>query len=541
MVSTSDEFYGTGGPGTIVGTLDTLGATSTPTPATPRAASIALLDRLGRELTARATTIERFDAYYRGRQGRRFIGTKYRELFAKIFEGYAENFCGVVVDAVEERLDIEGFRFPRPTPGAIASNPDAADGGEPDSIASTDADAWRIWQDNGLDARSQIAHTEALVKSVVYVLVSPFPRERVFGRSPRITIEDPCSTIVELAPGTTERIVGMKRWTDAAGTLLATLYFPDRIEKWRARERRWANQYSSGVTGQVTWEERYVDGEPWPLPHTLGVVPLVPLVNRPRLDGSGQSEIEQIIPIQDAINTIAINELVASETAAFPQKWATGIEIPIDPETGKPTEPWKPDIDAIMATKVADAKFGQFVAAELAQYGGAIDARIKRIASITRTPYHYFLDHGGQPPSGTSLRSSETGLVRKARRRSRQFGEGWEEVMRLAFKTLGDDRAGISDAATVWANPESLTESEHMDALSKARTSLLVPLEVLWEDAGYSPQQRRDFRRLLEAERTWLNSTPVATTQPDATPAPDAMPAATGPAAPPVTGGSPDG
>jgi glycerol kinase len=35
--------------------------------------------------------------------------------------------------------------------------------------ASADTDAWAIWQDNDLDARSAIAHTEALVKGIAYV------------------------------------------------------------------------------------------------------------------------------------------------------------------------------------------------------------------------------------------------------------------------------------------------------------------------------------------------------------------------------------
>jgi hypothetical protein len=454
------------------------------------------LDRLGKKLATRAIDLRKLDDYYQGVQGRRFIGTKYRELFAKLFEHYRENLCGVVVDAVDERLEVQGFRFPR----------SGEDGTRPRTFArdrsDADTDAWRIWQDNGLDASSSIAHVECLVKSVVYVLVSPFRNEFVADRSPQITVEDALETIVEFRAGSTERVVGMKRWLDdETGDTFASLYFPDRIEKWRADRRHTADSIAArtALGERINWIRREVPGEQWPLPHSLGVVPLVPLVNRPRLAGVGRSEIDEIIPIQDAINTIAINGLVASEAAAFPQKWATGIEIPKD-EKGHDLAPWQPDIERILSTAVPDAKFGQFTPADLAQWGTEIDRKVKRAASISRTPYHYFLDHGGQPPSAESIKSSETGLVRKAGRHQRFKGEGWEEVLRLAFGAMDDARSQILDAEVIWANPETLSESEHVDALVKRR-SLRVPLRQLWEDDGYSPQQIARFEELLREER----------------------------------------
>lgn len=526
------------------------------------------LKRLTEKLVSRRHVLAKFDAYYRGDQGTRLVNpAKYPPQFVKVFERYCENFMAVVVDAVEERLDIEGFRFPQTHSGSMTVPPvcptcghslgcdctlcSCADpvhasmtmassmqmGTAPiiDTDA-TDTDAWRIWQDNELDATSQIGHTEALVKSIAYVLVSPFDDDRI-GTSPRITVETPDEVIVQLEPGTRRRIVGMKQWDDLdAKRTYATLYYPDRVEKWEAIRDATSLALPAPVsttplpaddpfhtggggtekpldagsfTGATSWQHRIVEGESWPLPHSLGVVPIVPIINRPRLDGTGESELSKVMTLQDAINTLAMNELVTSESAAIPQKWASGIEIPKDPETGKDLEPFRPDTDRIISTPVPDAKFGVFEAADLGQFGDAIDRRVKRIASITRTPYHYFLDHGGQPPSGESLKSSETGLVRKAQRKTRHFGERWEEVMRLAFLVQGDPRGKVTDAETVWANPESLTESEHIDALTKSRASLKIPLEQLWEDANYTPAQRARFWSMLRAEAANLAGTLV--------------------------------
>lgn len=475
--------------------------------------SVALIKRLSLELVARANRFAVFEAYYNGEHGMRFASADHKAAFAQVFGKYAENFCGLVVDAVEERLDVEGFRFP---PDPTTPPPESIEGTDPADPDAADPDAWRIWQDNQLDARSQIAHTEALIKSVVYVLVSPFEAERVAGRSPKITVEDPYEAYVELAPGSDQRLVGIKRWHDTiASRTYATLYFPDRIEKWQTGLRPWGNQYGRGAIAEPEkWEQRQVPGEAWPLPHALGVVPLVPLVNRPRLRGEGRSEIADIMPIQDAINKLAMDELVTSDTASFRQKWATGLEIPNDPDTGKPVEGFRMAVDRFISTAAPDAKFGEFEASELKGYIESIAQKIQSIASISRTPYHYFLQHGGQPPSGESLKSSETGLVRKARRKQRHFGEGWEEVIRLAFKALGDARGDVLDSEAQWADPESQTEAQHIDALTKKRSGLKVPLKQLWADADYTPGQIAAFPRMLAAEREWLADTMVAPIDP---------------------------
>jgi hypothetical protein len=478
--------------------------------------SIATIQRLSTVLATRATEFSRYEAYYNGEHGMRFASADLKAAFAKTFGSYSENFCGLVVDAVEERLDLEGFRFP-PDPLAPIK-PAPAGGTEVDDTNpdAADPDAWRIWQDNQLDARSQIAHTEALIKSVCYVLVSPFEAERIAGRSPKITVEDPCEAYVELEPGTDRRLVGIKRWHDAvAQRTFATLYYPDRIEKWQTVVRTGANQYGPWVTADPgKWERRQVPGEAWPLPHSLGVVPLVPLINRPRLRGEGRSEIADIIPIQDAINKIATDSLITSDSTAFRQKWATGIEIPEDPDTGKPIETFRMAADRFISTSVPDAKFGQFESSELNGYMASIEQKISSIASISRTPYHYFLQHSGQPPSGDSIKSSETGLVRKARRKQRHFGEGWEEVMRLAFTALEDARGQVLDSEAQWADPESLTEAQHIDALGKKRVNLKVPLRQLWADAGYTPGQIAMFERMLKAEAAMLRNTVVEPVDP---------------------------
>jgi hypothetical protein len=86
----------------------------------------------------------------------------------------------------------------------------------------------------------------------------------------------------------------------------------------------------------------------------------------------------------------------------------------------------------------------------------------------------------------------------------RHFGESWEAVMKLAFRIQGDDRAQFIGAETIWGDPESRTEGQHVDALLKLKT-LGVPEPQLWEDAGFSPQQIARFAS-MRAEQAYYDA-----------------------------------
>lgn len=434
--------------------------------------------KLSEQIRNRQSDIDRSDAYYRGEHPLAFASEKFRTSFGGLFNGFADNWCELVVDAVEERLNVQGFRF---------------------GDARGDKDAWAIWQRNGLDAESQIAHTEMLVCSEVYALV--------WGNEDgeaEVTIEHPAQAIVAYVAGSRrQRAAGLKLWRDDEGTEHATLYLPDGIYKYRSTRQLWV-EGSAVSSAFTTWEPRELRGEQWPLPNPLGVVPLVPLRNRPRLLAPPVSEIARVIPLQDAINKTVADMLVASEFGAFRQRWATGIEIPVDPQTKQAVEPFKAAVDRVWTNENPAAKFGEFSETQLANFVAAIELLVQHVASQTRTPPHYFA-LSGQYPSGESIKSAETGLVAKVRRKMRHVGEGWEEVMRLCFIVEDDERASIVDAETIWADPESRSEAQHIDALTKLR-AIGVPDEQLWEDAGYTPTQIERFKTMQgeQAQRVAL-------------------------------------
>jgi hypothetical protein len=423
--------------------------------------------RLAKQLGQDATPLGRLDAYYTGRHPLAFASSRFQEAFGGMFSAFADNWCPLIVDSTRQRLHVTGFRFP-----LADAEQDPAKG---------DRLAWDLWQANYLDADSDVLHTDAMVFGRSYVAVGAGDVSK--GEPPALmTVESPLNVIVAVSKDRRRRrLAALRVFQDDDGSNCATLMLPDETWYW--------TQKGTSLSFGGQWEMRAE-----PVPQPLGVVPVVPFLNRPRLDPWGFSELIGVIPMQDAVNKLVADMMIASEFVAMPQRWATGLEIMRDPLTNAALDPF-PAISRLLQAEDPGVAFGQFAPGNLDAYVHALELLIQHVASQSATPPHYFY-LSGNFPSGESIKSAEAGLVAKAIDRTRTFGESWEEVMRLAFKVIGDDqRAQALDAETIWGDVEVRTESAHVDSTLK-KQAIGVPLEQLWEDLGYTPQQIERFQAL---------------------------------------------
>jgi hypothetical protein len=95
------------------------------------------------------------------------------------------------------------------------------------------------------------------------------------------------------------------------------------------------------------------------------------------------------------------------------------------------------------------------------------------------------------------------GLVAKAKNRHVAFGNAWEDVMGMArrlWNTFGDE--GEPDETqlieTLWEDPQTRNEKAHLEGLGLKREKLGVPLEQLWSEAGYTPEQIERMKAMDE-------------------------------------------
>lgn len=389
-------------------------------------------------------------SYYEGNHRTlAFSQEKHTTQFGKIFSNWRDNFCGLIIDSVNERMSIQGFRM--------------GDG------ADADKDALDIWQRNFMDAESNAAHIDAMVGGAAYAIVWG----DVDGQ-PVISMESAWDVVIQYKPGSRRDIeAGAKFYTDDWGRDWVTLW--------------WQGSVFTFAKGSFGWQ-----GDPSVAPNPLDEVPIVPLNNRSRLIEWPESDLRNVIPLQDAINKTVSDALVASEFAAWPQRYVTGLEIQTD-ANGNPIEPYNAAIDKLLQAEDPGVKFGQFAAADLSNYTALIEVLVQHMASTSRIPFHYFLNNGGVAPSGESITAAEAGLIAKTRERMLHFGSAWESVMRMCFKVLGDPRSEDWSAETIWSDPENRTEAQHVDALLKLK-QLGLPQDQALSDANYTPQQIARFK-----------------------------------------------
>jgi len=416
---------------------------------------------LSGELAKQASEGRKYVEYYDSEDNTlAYAQKKFAEVFGKMFHGWRDNFAPLIVDSISERLTIKGFRM--------------------EANGEADKEANEIWQRSFLDADSNSGHVDALVQGLAHLIVWPETKD---GKDPLITPEPADQVYAQLQPGSRRKVMAaIKQYTDDWGTTHATMFLPKAVYTARRED------------STIEWKNLKRINNP------LGLVPVVPLTNRKRLRADPYSELAAILPIQNAINKVAADAIVASEFAAFPQRVLSNLE-PFDDENEEADRQkmLKAYIDRIL-TFDGDVNVDQFDAADLGNYVKLIDMLVQHMASQSRVPFHYFLLNGGQAPSGESITAAEAGLVAKARERMLHFGESWETAMRIAFQIKGDEKkARAWGAETIWGDPEHRSKATLVDSLIKLK-ELDVPVKQLQEDYGYSPQQILRFIEMKEEE-----------------------------------------
>jgi SPP1 Gp6-like portal protein len=415
-------------------------------------------------LAERQERIKTYRRYYDGDHNLAFATNKFKNAFADLFKEFAYNMCPSVVDAPADRLRITGFG------------------------KSTAGDqAWAIWQANHMTQRAGEVHSDALIVGDAYVIVWPDATN-----APIISVNTAEETIVHYADEDRSRIDwAAKRWSIGKQIRL-NLYYDNRIEKYITGERS-----GSGDPSARAFQAYEIPGEPWPVPHDYGRVPVFHFGNNARQGTPGRSELKDVIPLQDALNKAVADMLVAMEFVALPQRWATGIEVKRDPVTGEPISPWRPSVDSVWSAPDADVRFGQFDPANLTQFLDVQDRFLVAIARVSRTPLHYIMPQTGNFPSGESLKTAETPFLAKVADRMESFGNTWQEVMLFALLVAETPAATADDIAVDWRDPAPKSQKEQAETAA-IKQGIGVPLAVLLAELDYTESEIED---MLTAEQ----------------------------------------
>jgi hypothetical protein len=394
-----------------------------------------------------------YEAYYHGLHRLAFASDRFENAFGNLFREFADNLCPTVVDSLVDRLQVTGF----------------ADNGAEGAAAEASATvAGAVWALNEGDVQSGGVMQDAALFGDGYVIVWPDA-----ALMPRMYPQMPTECVVRYSPERPgEVLFGAKVWRreeDRKARL--TLYYPDRIEHFITRNK------AQGIPEKPDRFVDYTDEGPSYVANGFGIVPVFHFANGPGLGRPGVSELQPVIPLQDALNKALVDMLVAMEFVAFPQRWATGVEERIDPRTGKEEAPFKAGVERLWTSSDAESRFGQFPAADLAQHVKVQDSLRLSIARVAGRPVHLFKPEGGTPPSGEALKMEEARLVKKARDRMRSWGRVWANSVTLAMRQAAESTAG--ELVTLWEAPETRQVREEAE------------VAILKGSSGVSERQRQ--------------------------------------------------
>lgn len=439
--------------------------------------------RLLEKIDAQLPRLDRLDRYYRGRQRLDAIGLALPPEMDRLQT--VINWPALAVDSLEERLDVEGFQL----------------GGD----VSADERLWDWWQANDLDEESSLAHLDAFVFGRTYVTVS---RGESTDDPPVITVESTRSMAVEIDSATRKisaaaRVFERDETDQPSG---AVLYLPGKNATWRRTNGVW----------RATSADRFA----------LNEVAVVPLINRARLARRhGDTEMRDVMGLADAACRSLTNLQAAQELLAVPQRYVLGAtQTDFVDQNGQPIPAWEAYIGRFLALGNQEAKIGQLPGADLRNFTEVINHYAKLVASVTGLPSHFLGMTTENPASADAIRSAEARLVKRAERRARAFGEGWERVMRLALRFVGDDDTAARRLETVWRDPSTPTYAAKADAVVKLYTAGLLPQEAAWEQMGFSPEYRRHLRSLGSQDPAQRYLEIIQSTGQEPTPAPEAAP-----------------
>ncbi|MCX4687287.1 phage portal protein [Kitasatospora purpeofusca] len=393
--------------------------------------------------------VQKVAAALRGVFEESYMPRQYDDEYKVMRERAIANWLPLIVDVVAENLFVEGFR--RPSEG--------------DNLP-----VWEAWTANKLSMHQSAVHRGALAFGQSYVTVIPGDPFPVVKSAPATSW-----TVCYESADSEWPLWGLRR---VRKVLMSDDGEGTQFELWDETACTVVNVPGDGSNLDDIDAVEIVSTEA----HGFGVPPIVRFMNRlPIEEGAApQGEVAPLIPIQLRLNETTLGLIMAQHYSAFRQRWATGINIPRDPKSGEPVEPFKAAVNRLWMTDSKDATFGEFNQTDLNGFLASLEAGVKSMAAIAQVPPHFLLG-GLVNISADALLAAQQGLKSKTGERQTLFGESWAQVFRLIAAAMGDiATAEDTMASVVWRDNESRSLPATVDGLGKASQMLGIPGEGLW-------------------------------------------------------------
>lgn len=407
-------------------------------------------------------------AYYDGDHPMVFSNERLRKIFGGTLINFIENWCSVVIDSTKERIELTGFQVPEQVN-------DVAD---------------RVWGRNLMAIESDYLHEAALVTSEAFLIVWPNEagEAELFYNDPRL-----CHAFYESENPRKMRFAA-KMWVDENEKYRMTLYYPDRLEYYRTdKPVKEVTDYRAFIPDIGENEENIAINE-------YGQIPVFHF----RMGTRGyKGDLKDVIPIQNAVNKLLSDMIVAAEFGAFQQRWVIS-----NGDIGKlknaPNEIWNLPGGVGGDLGGQNTTVGSFPATDLDNYLKAMEHLSADISRISRTPKHYFFSSGGDP-SGEALMAMESPLNKKVKDRIELFEPVWKAAMSFALRISGYE-VPLEEIIPKWDEIETVQPKTKAEIRMYA-TQAGIPLITQLKREGWSEEEISQMIADREASQQEMAST----------------------------------
>lgn len=326
-----------------------------------------------------------------------------------------------------------------------------------------DADVWKVWQANRMDARQSAIHRAAFAYGTAYAVVLP---------------GDPEPVIRGVSPRSMAAVYGEDRdWP---------MWALERLGKglWRLYddEATYYVRMDDAAGAKAKFIETRI--------HDIGVTPVVRYLDEDDLDDEDEVNPEddradrthppmrgQVVPlmeIQDQIDLTTFGLQIAQHYTGFRQRWIIGWVGDNEAETAKVGADRIVSIDE----DPESVKIGEFGQTNLDGFIKSRESSLRHAAALSQTPVHELTAEMIQM-SAEALAAVESGRDRKVDERKTNLGESHEQTLWLTGRIK---KVQVPDDAQVkWRDTSARAFAATVDALGKLATMLNVPYEELWE------------------------------------------------------------
>ena len=237
-------------------------------------------------------------------------------------------------------------------------------------------------------------------------------------------------------------------------------------------------------------------------------MPVVRLRNADRILDDGVSEIDDLMPLIDALNKVLVDMMTTSEYVGRPRRWATGIELE---EADALDDDGEPTGETIAVNPIPEGNRAMISENDAAKFGQLEAGPARRIRD--RREGHPRSDHGrlgapgalrrvftDNPASADALRAAEASLTARAQARQQSFGRAWEDVARLVLGVRdGADPLRV-DCRVTWADAATRSIAQEADAITKLYSIGLLPQSFALRKLGYTDDEITEIRTAKRAE-----------------------------------------